>query len=647
MAISLLELSNRKWGSTIPTCVTGETDLERLMTITGFVQVAFHTESASRLVSEMVTRCWEFTTQVPDIDSALKACKICYDFLPRLELEADKANTSNFQLKFDDGTSLEFPGYFKTILSRASPFFRNLFFGRGRQNQAFELHHISAQLLEAMLDIALKGESAVFLTLEIKMLAEFVHLATLYKMTHALGAGQDALIEKIQGFFLEDWNCAYQLYSMFESDQRIQPVLEAYFNKFQGKTPPVLNVHNDHELDILTTGLMTVYLRGPSITDQGIATLSRNCSGLRSLEIDGCRLSKEGLAPLGRITHLRDLTIRYAENLEGDSFGFLVHLIRLESLTLEGCPVTDQTMTFLSQLHRLARLSFNRGSVTYRGWACLARLFSLSQLHITECDTLTDESLGFLPRNLRILSFKNCTRLTPAGLPSLSLLQNLDKLDLSGTSMLSDYHPSCLKRLRVLDLSRCKLTSEVRRSIFDLQNLEKLILSNCDITDNDASLIGLATQLQVLDISGSPQVTNAGLVFLEFLVNLIYLNIQGCKKITEEALDSVAQLKKLRRLILDRAMSITEIGLAHLAKLSNLENLTVWNFQSLSGLSFLRQFRLLNTLHLFGRKHLSTEDMTYIAQLPRLRLLRLNGPPSEPSGIMQPLVDKGVTILYT
>ncbi len=81
-------------------------------------------------------------------------------------------------------------------------------------------------------------------------------------------------------------------------------------------------------------------------------------------------------------------------------------------------------------------------------------------------------------------------------------------------------------------------------------SLTSLMLSNCDVTDQSASLISQCQNLEFLELDGT--------------------------QITDRGLKQLARLPKLRYLNLDHT-SVTDSGVSHLSSVSHLEELSLSN----------------------------------------------------------------------
>ena len=88
-----------------------------------------------------------------------------------------------------------------------------------------------------------------------------------------------------------------------------------------------------------------------------------------------------------------------------------------------------------------------------------------------------------------------------------------------------------------------------------------------DVQDKDLAVIGMAVDLEELDLSQCGRITDRGLQHLNQLTALRTLNLTGCRRLTETGLKSLAGLTSLENLSLERVGAALN-GLEHLSGLS-------------------------------------------------------------------------------
>ena len=150
---------------------------------------------------------------------------------------------------------------------------------------------------------------------------------------------------------------------------------------------------------------------------------------------------------------------------------------RVQSITLSGTQVSDDSLTLLHDLPHLKSLSLRRTCVTDAGLAHIKGLSGLEHL-------LLDE-----------------TQVTDAGLADLAGLSSLQELTLDGTKVGDSglAHIQGLTRLQVLWLSLTQVTDEGMTHLAALKKLHTLSLSGTRVTPD--GVVRLQRSLRNCEIS--------------------------------------------------------------------------------------------------------------------------------------------------
>lgn len=187
----------------------------------------------------------------------------------------------------------------------------------------------------------------------------------------------------------------------------------------------------------------------------------------------------------GTINPWRDVSIVHIRN-NGEAVAAaqqLKHLPEVDSLFL-GAGVSDEGLNAICDSNSSAEtLDFLNTPVTAVGLASLAKLKNLSTLFFNSCPIYDSDlaSLKSLPtlRDLTLLEEAQQAkpnRFTDAGFEELGQMITLERLWLVNLKV-SDAaagHLRCLKNLKVLKLSRCRISDE---AVADL----RLVLPNCEL----------------------------------------------------------------------------------------------------------------------------------------------------------------------
>jgi len=301
----------------------------------------------------------------------------------------------------------------------------------------------------------------------------------------------------------------------------------------------------------LGVGIIAVslqYALGKEAADP-VFQLLADCKQLRRLQVNGSKITSEGMNALGRLTQLEELDLRDCL-LDKDQLPKLAKLTQLRvlrigpiMLTLGGDMMrsqeqldaiyspTDATLQALIPLFRLERLELDRAILTDRGLSHLRSLTNLRNLSL-EAKGVTDDGLKVIGefRTLTDLTLV-CRGVTPNGLPHLNPLTELRRLSIvypreitaDSLKLLAKHHP----RLTELSISGEKLTAD------------------------DFALFAAFPSLEFLHVT--------------------------VREVGDSALPHLARLKSLRSLVLDGGndKALTDKGLQTLAEMRDLHRLTV------------------------------------------------------------------------
>ncbi|GMJ03248.1 receptor like protein 7 [Hibiscus trionum] len=351
-------------------------------------------------------------------------------------------------------------------------------------------------------------------------------------------------------------------------------------------------------LDLSVNSLLT--LRPLKLENPNLKMLVQNLTMLRSLHLDGVRISArgnewcKGLSPL---TNLEVLSLSNC-NLSGPIEDSLQNLKNLSVIHLDGNNLSAVVPEFLA---RLSNLTFLRLSSCGLHGPFPSEIFQVRALH--SLDISDNEKLhGSLPEFNHVGSLRNLvlsrTKFSGSLPESIGNLVNLTKLDLSYCnftgaipSSISDLHRlvyldlsfnnftggvthfDLSKNLAYVDLSYNKLTGKIESFKWDgLQNLTHIDLSHNSFSGSiPSSLVALPLLKMVLlsnngfggEVPGFPKGRQS---FLDTL-DLSYNRLQGCIPAY------VFELSRLNVLLLSSNKFNGTIWLGEIQKLVNLTQL--------------------------------------------------------------------------
>jgi len=249
------------------------------------------------------------------------------------------------------------------------------------------------------------------------------------------------------------------------------------------------------------------------VTDDFLAnSLSQNTQ-LRSLNLETCRITNQGLKYLSSFSWLENLKLGSCKRITDAGLSHLASLTKLHSLDLTGSNITD------NGLQKVAELSV------------------IQALILKGCDQITDEGLKYLSGKLAAslvhLDLRQCGHsITDDGLKHIPLLTKLQSLNLWGLSGISDQgleHISQLPHLKSLYVWGCQVTDTGVEHLMGLSQLEFLSLIGCaKVTDVGLEHLSHLLKLKTLEMRAWSKLTDKGLQYLSLLNNLQYLDLRGC-----------------------------------------------------------------------------------------------------------------------
>uniref|UniRef100_A0A131YMG5 F-box and leucine-rich repeat protein 14 n=2 Tax=Rhipicephalus TaxID=426455 RepID=A0A131YMG5_RHIAP len=271
---------------------------------------------------------------------------------------------------------------------------------------------------------------------------------------------------------------------------------------------------------------------------------------------------------------------------------------------------------------------------------------SLSELNLSMCKQITDNSLGRIAQHLKgleRLDLGGCTDVTNTGLLLIAWgLHNLRSLNLRSCRGVSDPGISHLAgmtptsaigtlRLESLCLQDCqKLTDDALRFIsIGLQDLRSLNLSFCaSVTDAGLKHAARMARLRELNLRSCDNISDLGLAYLaEGGSRISTLDVSFCDKVGDQGLLHASQgLFQLRSLSLN-ACPVSDDGIGRVARsLGDLQTLHLGQCGRVTdkGLSLIADhLKQLRCIDLYGCTKITTVGLEKLMQLPNLGVLNL------------------------
>jgi len=255
------------------------------------------------------------------------------------------------------------------------------------------------------------------------------------------------------------------------------------------------------------------------LRDKGLIRLTKSLSNLRSLDLHGCGgLHERGIASLGSLTELRELTLSYGlfSDVGLTHAGGISELANLESLDISGCSkLTDEACRLISTRNKslktlkiaLCRFTDSAIKKTLRSLpqletldvsgvamfndSCIETLSGmdvtprLKGLFMNGCESVSDFGLGALTRgcqNLEVLALGGCRNVTFRGVDFVDKCPLLKRIraDQTNAGDMGVTNWAGLNQLETVDLSRTNIGDDAVKALIESESLVELKLKYCD-----------------------------------------------------------------------------------------------------------------------------------------------------------------------
>ncbi|XP_064473237.1 F-box/LRR-repeat protein 14-like [Ornithodoros turicata] len=278
--------------------------------------------------------------------------------------------------------------------------------------------------------------------------------------------------------------------------------------------------------------------------------------------------------------------------------------------------------------------------------AFVADMDSLTELNLSMCKQITDNSLGRIAQHLKsleTLDLGGCCNVTNTGLLLIAWgLKKLRSLNLrscrsvsdAGIGHLAGMTPEAAEGtldLEYLGLQDCqKLTDEALRYVsVGLCNLKSINLSFCaSVTDSGLKHAARMPRLRELNLRSCDNISDVGMAYLaEGGSRISSLDVSFCDKAGDQGLLYISQgLFHLRCLSLN-ACPVSDDGIGRIARnVTDLHTLHIGQCGRITdkGLSLIADhLQQLRCIDLYGCTKITTVGLEKVMQLPHLSVLNL------------------------
>lgn len=391
--------------------------------------------------------------------------------------------------------------------------------------------------------------------------------------------------------------------------------------------------------------------------DDAVVSRLTHLTGLKSLALDGTRITSRAAPSIGKFAELQYLGV-HSTQIDDDAMAAIAALPELETLGLYGTKVTDDGLKALSNSPSLKAVYVGRTPITDRGVAELCKLKDLRALNLLAGDP---KFRGDQPAPV----------ITDAVVEAFVARPSLEFLHLSGAALTDaglERMAGKLPNLRGLVLDFTPVTPDGMRHLAKFANLERFSFQG--MAFNDSIAYPLSTLSKLKQLTGDIQFTDRGVKELGSLRNLEVLHLEG-SAVTDASMPVLKEMPALKELWLEHT-GVTDEGFALLVGSPSIERVQLTNnrmttrcVETLGQLPRLKQVGLMDLdargdgeptwkglealrsledeLWLCECPQLSPEEFAKLASFSKLKHLRVEG--SSPSGSRRQVTDADVAHL--
>ncbi|PNF39163.1 hypothetical protein B7P43_G01358 [Cryptotermes secundus] len=199
--------------------------------------------------------------------------------------------------------------------------------------------------------------------------------------------------------------------------------------------------------------------------------------------------------------------------------------------------------------------------------------------------------------NLRVLTYKHCNEDLPStDIHRLSKLSEMECLRLICISegrtqdVSTIFKNQSMSKLYTLDICYCSDFDSTSLAVIltNCPQLESFAVRDCLLTDEGFQYIGNCKDLEYLDISGCPLITDKAMLYIGAgCPNLSYLNIANCLQLTNKGIEYICSgCQTLKKLDMQNCREMTDDVMKHIIRCKQLEVLELSCNCQLLGIHF-------------------------------------------------------------
>jgi hypothetical protein len=321
------------------------------------------------------------------------------------------------------------------------------------------------------------------------------------------------------------------------------------------------------------------------------------CLHLKELRLRAQQLPPAQFARLQQLQHLESLSLQDCDVTDDSLKTILSGLVKLRQLTLANLPhVTGESLVALKDLPRLSHLALIRLEIDTDVVATLTTAPELQSLDLRFCTGWDQEHVAMLAEAPRLTALKlGGPTIDHGTLRSLGGFQNLESLgiedapiDQAGLQILAS-SPTLVERLDSLAFARCfGLDDAALHHLADFPRLRSLVLRDAPVSgqfltalphpaqierlglnqtflvDEAFAAIAAFPNLKRLELASNPLNAQA-IAAISTLSQLEYLDVTACD-LDDTLIQPLARLGALKTLLVDENPRLTETAIKQLLR---------------------------------------------------------------------------------
>jgi Leucine-rich repeat (LRR) protein len=295
---------------------------------------------------------------------------------------------------------------------------------------------------------------------------------------------------------------------------------------------------------------------------------------LQMFGVCGTTISDDGMARLAQLRHVKEINIHEAYQIRGTGFAAWTDHPALTVLWAMSAPIDDEGLAEIGRIKKLQQLTIAYTKVTDAGMDSVVKLQALKALNISG-NQITDVGVRKICNSLPLLEELAIEKLpiTPQVIQEIGKLKNLRRLEIGRMELSKEFliELGKLEHIEELSLRQAEVDVSALAELSNLKRLRWLRLTGVDLKGADLSWLKHLSDIEILHLDGE-NITDEELETMEITGPLRFLNLLSAN-ITDKSIQKLEPLH-LKKLGLSSG-NLTEAGLENLIKMQSLDELYI------------------------------------------------------------------------